>query len=184
MRFKEGKKELPFWGKPPKFKDWRRTNDAVMIPDPGFVRQLRILDPRAFVQWDWGSQRWEIWRKPKGKDPIMLMRVETSDKSYRELGADILLKLQEGDPRRFSLSQLVQYFNAMDDRVMEAKQKAFEAKFEALHRERRWYMKGLRLSVPKSWERVAIPIEGPGDSGPHLIKKRPMQTIGRVVGNG
>ena len=183
MRAKQGKKLINPEA-PPKFRDWRRTNDAVMVPDPAFVRQLRILDPKAFVQWDWGSQRWEIWRKPEGKEPIMLLRVEAKDKSYRELGADVLLKLQEGDPRRFSLKQLVQYFNAMDDRVAEAKEREFRNRFEAVHRERRWFFKGLRVSVPKAWERMAIPIEGPKEPRIPVLKKSPMRTIGRMVSNG
>jgi hypothetical protein len=169
---------------PPEFGDWRRTNDAVMIADPAFVRQLRILDPRAYVQWDWGSQRWEIWRKPEGKEPFMLLRVQTADKSYRELGADILLKLQESDPQRFTLQQLVDYFNAIDDRLLEQKQKDMERKFDAIARERQWYMRGLRLAVPQSWERVAVKLEGPKEPRIPLIKKTPTQVIGRVVGNG
>lgn len=180
MRARQEKKVLTDH---PKFQDWRRTNDAVMVPDPGFVKQLRILDPKAFVQWDWGSQRWEIWRKPQGKDPVMLMRVETKDKSYRELGADILLKLQAGDPRKYTLKQLVAYMDAIDDRVREQKERELRAKLDSLRIETQWYLKGYRAQVPRKWLADAIPIEGPKDGGVHLIKKRPTRTIAEVVRN-
>lgn len=141
------------------FSDFRTTTDAVMIPDPGFVRQLRILDPELFVQWNWLLKRWEIWRKPRGKEPFFCLRIENQNKTFRQLGADILLKLQAGDPHRYSLNQLVQYFDAIDQHVKTTKQRDFVNKIEAIGKESRWYMAGLRVQVPRRFESIAYQIK-------------------------
>lgn len=147
--------------KPPLFHDYRVTNDAVMIPSPYFVKQLRALDPKLYVQWDWSSARWEIWRKPENKPPFMVMRVQNQDRSYRELGADILLKLQAGDPWRFTEREFLAYFDAMDDAIQEAKRRKFQNEINARVGEHLWYQAGLRVQVPKRFEKIAIPIKGP-----------------------
>ena len=82
----------------PSFRDYRKLNDAAMTPDKGFVKQLKMLDKEFEVVWDWSSEKWEIWKFPKefGKEPYHVTTVQTKDKNYRELGADILLQLQWG----------------------------------------------------------------------------------------
>lgn len=118
----------------PSFREWRRGGpkqgaDAAAIPDRGFVKQLHALDEELWPLWDWGAEKWEIWRFPKdGKPEFHVMTVQTKDRSYRELGADILLKLQAGDPHRYSTSQLVAYFDEMDDQVMRRKKKELHDK--------------------------------------------------------
>jgi len=148
----------------PQFHDWRRTNDAVMIPSPHFIKQLRALDPKLYVQWDWGSSRWEIWRKPEGKTPFMVMRVQNQDKSYRELGADILLKLQAGDPHRFTEKEFISYFEAMDDAIRASKARDMARRIGAISKEIAWYLHGnpTRVQVPKQFANEKVPIlKGP-----------------------
>lgn len=123
-----------------------------MTPDKGFVKQLKMLDPEFEVVWDWGSSRWEIWKFPKelGKEPYHVTTVQTKDKSYRELGADILLKLQWGDSSRFSLDELVNYFDEMDNQVRRRRAKDFKTRIEDITRETKNYVNVVMMQVPKS----------------------------------
>ena len=114
--------------KPTTFSEYRVAGgDGTVIPDRGFTKQLHALDSELDVVWDWGSDRWEIWRFPKsGKEPFHMITVQTKDKKYRELGADILLKLQEFDPWRYdSLNQLVNYFDELDKQAERRRRKDF-----------------------------------------------------------
>jgi len=167
----------------PKGADWRTTTDAVMIPDPSFIRQLRALDPELFVQWDWGAQKWEIWRKPKGKPSFHMMTVQNQDRTYRELGADILLKLQAGDPQRYTLKQMVDYFNAMDDAILASKKRAIDNFVESAVKEHLWYIAGYRAQVPRCYEKAAVKIEGPKNEIP-ILPKNTTQMLTRVVNDG
>ena len=144
----------------PLFTDYRRTNDPVMAPDRGFVKQLKKLDPEFNVVWDWGSERWEIWKFPKnlGAAPYHVTTIQTKNKSYRELGADVLLKLQWGDPTRFSLEELVNYFDEMDNQVRRRKAKDFSNKINDITLETQHYVnrlmgKPIQIKTPK---RLAI----------------------------
>lgn len=111
------------------YKDWGNF----MIPDKGFTKQLHILDPELEVAWDWGSSKWEIWRFPKnGEEAFHVMTVQTKDRTYRELGADVLLKLQQGDPARFSAGQFVKYFEEMDNQIRRRKMEDFKQKIRDL----------------------------------------------------
>jgi len=104
------------------WKDFGNLGQGIMIPDRGFTKQLHCLDPELEVAWDWGSNKWEIWRFPKdGSEAFHIMTVQTKDRSYRDLGADILLKLQAGDPARFSKGELIKYFEEMDNQVRRRK---------------------------------------------------------------
>jgi hypothetical protein len=144
----------------PEFSDYRATNDAAMVADVGFKKQLWALDPELDVVWDWASEKWEIWRFPgqgktKTKNPADLrahhvMTIETREKGFRELGADILLKLQQGDTHKFELKQIVAYFDQMDKNLQRAQERNMKARFEALGIETRWFFKGLRVQVPKN----------------------------------
>ena len=150
------------------FKEYRKTNDAVMVADIGFKRQLRALDPELDVVWN--GSKWEIWRFPgQGKrvkkiaDPraTHVMTVQTQGRTFRELGADILLRLQEGDTRRFSTKELYDYFDAMDDNIQRAKRREMENWFEARRKEFEWYGRGLRVAIPKRFLAGSILLEGP-----------------------
>ena len=140
--------------KPPSFSDYRRMNDTAMIPDKGFVKQLKTLNKDFEVVWDWGSARWEIWNFPKelGKTPYHVTTIQTQNKSYRELGADVLLNLQWGDTTRFSLNELVAYFDEMDNQVRRRKAKDFETKISDITRDTRSFVKVLKgrpIQTPK-----------------------------------
>ena len=118
---------------------WRKgkgfqNQSAVMIPDKGFSKQLHTLSPEFDVVWDWGSEKWEIWRFPEdGKPCHHVLTVQTKDKTYRELGADVLLRLQKSDfLLNFTLTQLVAYFDEMDNQIIRRKEKVFKDKIEAM----------------------------------------------------
>jgi len=152
------------------FKEFRegRTKDAVMVADVGFKKQLKALDPELDVVWN--GTKWEIWRFPgQGKklrkvtDPraTHVMTVQTKDRSFRELGADILLKLQAGDTTKFSTKQICDYFDKMDDNMQRAKAQQLENWFEDRKRETAWFTRGLRLAVPRRFLPGAIMLKGP-----------------------
>jgi hypothetical protein len=110
-----------------------------MVADVGFKKQLWALDPELDVVWDWGSSKWEIWRFPgQGKrkkksidsKAFHMMTIQTKERTFRELGADILLALQKGDPRRYTLNELTNYFDQMDDNIERAKRKKFMSDME------------------------------------------------------
>lgn len=113
----------------PTLMEWKKfggLGEGVMVPDRGFTKQLHTLDEELDVAWDWGSSKWEIWKFPKsGEKAYHVMTVQTKDKKYRELGADILLRLQHGDPARFSAGQFVKYFEEMDKQMRRRKEKEF-----------------------------------------------------------
>ena len=151
-----------------KFKDYRKTDDAVMVADVGFKRQLRALDPELDIVWN--GTKWEIWRFPgQGKrvkkvidsKAVHVMTVQTRGRTFRELGADILLNLQKGDLTKYSLKEICNYFDAMDDNIQRAKEKDMENWFTDRRKEADWYTRGLRLSVPKRFLAGSIMLEGP-----------------------
>lgn len=164
-----------------RFKDFRKTNDAVMVADVGFKRQLRALDAELDVVWN--GAKWEIWRFPgqgnavkklASKRAVHVMTVQTQGRSFRELGADILLKLQAGDTRRFSTKELCDYFDRMDDNLERAKRKEFESWFDSRRREVAWYTRGLRVAIPKRFLAGSVMLEGP----------RKKLKAGRALANG
>jgi len=147
----------------PSFKDYRVRNDAVMVPDRGFAKQLRCLDPELKVVWNWGQDIWEIWRFPKdGKDAHHVLSVKTKGKTYRELGADVLLKLQESwQLGNLTVSQLTTYLDELDNQVQRRKTKAFSDKIQDIARETMNFVSGvLQVQVPR------------------------MMKVGRIVANG
>jgi hypothetical protein len=123
------KKDDPSIPQAPTLAEWKKfgnLEEGIMIPDRGFTKQLHVLDEELDVAWDWGSEKWEIWKFPKNGDVAChIMTVQTKDRKYRELGADVLLKLQKGDPGRFSAGQFVRYFEEMDKQVRRRKEKEF-----------------------------------------------------------
>ena len=117
----------------PSFREWRvggpGQNDATMIPDRGFVKQLHAFDDELWPLWDWGATKWEIWRFPKnGKAEFHIMTVQTQGRTYRELGADIIINLAKGDPARYSHNDFIRYFSEMDGQVQRRKRKELKDK--------------------------------------------------------
>ncbi len=154
----------------PIFKDYRTTSDGIMVADIGFKKQLHALDPELDVVWNKRLQLWEIWRFPGQKKLVKkvdekafhMMSVQTKDRTFRELGADIILKLQQGDPTRYSLEELVAYFDKMDDNIQRAKERDFMNYVSSVTIDNFDYMRGvLKVQVPKRFEDVAIKIDVP-----------------------
>jgi len=113
------------------YKEFGNLRQGLMIPDKGFTKQLKVLDEELEVAWDWGSEKWEIWRFPKnGDSPFHMLTVQTKDRTYRELGADILLRLQKGDPARFSKGELVRYLDELDNQERRRRAKNFKNKLK------------------------------------------------------
>jgi len=133
----------------------RALNDVEMVPDRGFVKQLKKLDPEFEVLWDWWTSKWEIWRFPKnGNAPQHQITVQTKNKTYRELGADILLQLQKADPWRFNTkNELYAYFDEMDNQIRRRQEKAFKEKISAIARETFLYAQGVpHIQVPQKFK--------------------------------
>lgn len=131
-----------------------RANDAVMVPDRGFTKQLKALDPEYECVWDWGTTRWQIWRFPKDKntEPYHVLTVDTDNRSYREVSTDILLKLRRGLVLgRMSLNQLVNYFDEMDNQILRRKQKEMYNKIHDITLETLNYQRGVpQVQVPRN----------------------------------
>ena len=163
-----------------KFKEYRKTNDAVMVADVGFKKQLRSLDKELDLVWN--GSKWEIWRFPgqganvkklASKRAVHVMTVQTKGRNFRELGADILLKLQAGDTQRFSTKELCDYFDKLDDNIERAKRKKIESWFDARRREVAWFTRGLRVAVPRRF------------AGGHLLAGPSKEfKVRRALGNG
>lgn len=185
----------------PKFKDFRRTTDGVMVADVGFKKQLWALDPELDVVWDWASSKWEIWKFPgQGRKKVKkinqraihVMTVQTEKKNFRELGADILLKLQLGDSHKYSLQQLVDYFNQIDDNINRAKEKRFRDYINAVALDTFDYARGvLKVPVPQTYavkpaeERYLLNVT-PTFSGvkPYIFEKPNSQKVRSAIAGG
>lgn len=141
-------------------KDYRATQDGVYVADIGFKKQLWAIDPELDVVWDWGAHRWEIWKFPGQGKKIKkrmnqqahhVLTVQTQNRTFRELGADILLKLQQWDPNRIGYKEIFNYFDQMDANIRRAKAKALDAKIGSIAKEVDWLFKGTRVQVPKCY---------------------------------
>lgn len=184
----------------PKFRDFRRTNDGVAVADVGFKKQLWALDPEYDVVWDWASGKWEIWKFPgqalkKYKNPadpkaFHVMTVQTQDRSFRELGADIILHLQQWSMSRWSAKQLADYFDQMDDNIIRARERDTMNKLEAIRLETDLFVRGVPISqVPFNYqvkpheERFLINAgTKPTRINHHIFKIGKDQKISRAIG--
>jgi len=116
-----------------KFNLTKNTNPG-MVPDRGFTKQLKKLNPDYEVVWDDAIHRWEIWRVTKdGRPPVHVTTFQTKGRKYREVGQDVLLRLQMFD--NFTTKQLIDYFEEMDRQIARKKAKAFRDKIDAIARE-------------------------------------------------
>lgn len=101
--------------------------------------------------WDWGSSKWEIWRFPENGEAHHVLTVQTSDKSYRELGTDILLRLQQIDTTRYTTKELVRYFDELDNQLQRRKRKELMDMIGDITIETQQYARGvLQIQVPNS----------------------------------
>jgi hypothetical protein len=129
--------------------DYVARNDAVMVPDRGFTKQLKKLRSTLEVIWDWGSSKWKIWDFPKDGDPYHIMTVETKDKTYRELGADVLLQMQK--VAKLDYDDILAYLDEADEQIRRRNAKDFQNKIEAITTETFNYARGvLQVQVPRA----------------------------------
>ena len=150
------KQAVPFRGMEeslPSFEQWRSKRDAVMVPDRGFVKQLKKLNPDYEVFWDWGSHKWEIWKVDKDGNGSHITTIQTKDRTYRELGADVLLRLQAGDTTRFTPKELYAYFEEMDNQILRRQRKDLQNKIEAIAKETFSWAQGIEMvQVPREYK--------------------------------
>jgi hypothetical protein len=154
-RYKQHKKK-EFVG--PDFDEQRQVNAATHVADLGFRQQLWALDKELDVVWNQYKCIWEIWKFPGQAKKVFkriddqakfVMAVQTKNKTFRELGADVLIKLQEYSFERYSVEQLCQYFDKQDAHIKAIKRKDFENKIEAITHDSIDYMRGtLKTTVP------------------------------------
>lgn len=137
----------------PSFKDYRTSHSAIMTPDRGFVRQLKMLNKDFEVVWDWASEKWEIWSLSKSRKPYHILTVEGKGKNYRELGTDILLNLRKGIYwQSLSAKQICDYLDEMDNQERRRKAKDFQNKIESIANETFDYSRGvIKLQVPRQF---------------------------------
>ena len=130
---------------------WKRTNDPGMIPDKGFVKQLKKLDPLLDVVWDFGSNKWEIWCFPKDKPGYHVLTVQTNNKSYRELGQDILIKLTLADTKKYSTQQILDFLDEHNNQIERRKAIDFKNKIESISSETFDFTRGvMKIQVPRN----------------------------------
>lgn len=133
------------------FKDYRTSHSAVMTPDRGFVKQLKMLNKDFEVLWDWASEKWEIWGISRGREPYHILTVKGKGKTYRELGADILLNLRKGIYwQTLSAKQICDYLDEMDNQERRRKAKDFRNKIESIANETFDFARNvIKLQVPR-----------------------------------
>jgi len=124
-----------------------------MVPDRGFTKQLKMLDPDLDVVWDWGADRWEIWCFPKdGAPAYMVTRVQTKGKGYRELGQDLLLSIQMH--RQLSADQILNYLDEHNNQLMRRKEIEFKAKIMDMAKDSYGPLFIETSQVPKAYEKI------------------------------
>ena len=114
--------------------DYLTLNDSVMVPDVGFVKQLKLIDRDLEVVWDWGASKWKIFKFPEdGSEPYHVLTVQTKDRTYKELSSEVLLKLKQS----YSMTprQMVDYIDECNNQVQRRKRKDFFNKIDSIARD-------------------------------------------------
>lgn len=131
-----------------------------MVASLGFKKQLWALDKALDVVWNELGKKWEIWKFPGQEDKkkktwnnqaFHVMTVQTKERDFRQLGCDILLNLQKGDTRKYSLKQLIEYFDAVDNNIRREREKTFTEEIQARNKDWAWYATAVRQPVPKEY---------------------------------
>lgn len=133
---------------------WKRQNDETMVPDKGFVKQLKKLCKTFEVVWDRGSHYWEIWDFSEHCEPYMVTRVKTQGRDYRELGTDVLLGLQKNIfwHNNFTTGEICDYLDEMDNQVRRRKEQDFRNRIQSIARDTFLWSQGvLQVQVPKKF---------------------------------
>jgi len=138
----------------PSFEDWRTSHFYGMAPDRGFTKQLKMLRETYDVVWDRGSHKWEVWDFPtNGQAPYHVATVQTRDRSYRQVGQDVLLELQKGEHlvKDLTIDQLCNYFDEMDNQVRRRKAKEFSTKIQDFARDSFINIHCKLITVPREY---------------------------------
>jgi len=131
-------------------KDWRQRNPAGP-PDRGFKRQLQMLNPNFDVVWDVGAEKWEIWEFPKDKPGYHIMTVQTVGRTYRELGADILLQMEKLIDQHYDAEKIMNYLIEANKQEQRRKEKDFMNKMESIALETFNFSRAvLQVAVPEA----------------------------------
>lgn len=136
----------------PSFKEYRRTNDAAMIPDRGFAKQLKAIDKELKVLWDWGAEKWEIWKFPSdGQDPYHVTTIQTKKRTYKELSADVLLSLQRWHPSKVGAKEILAYLEEVETQERRRKAKLFRNKIKDIALDSFDQIHFLHFQVPRKY---------------------------------
>jgi len=112
-----------------------------------------MLDEEFEFVWDAGGERWEVWKFPKEKMGYHVLTIQTKDKSYREIGADILLKIREIQSFHFDAKKIMDYLMESERQERRRKAKDFMNKIEAIAKDTFNYSRGvLQVDVPAKIE--------------------------------
>ena len=119
------------------------------------------------------------------------MTVQTKDRTFRELGADILLQLQWGDPHRWELKDLVRYFDQMDDNIQRAKEKRFRDWFDSVTGETFDYVRGVvKRQVPGSYrlkpgeEKLLLKVKPRGVNERYVLQLPQVTKVQNAIAGG
>ena len=98
--------------------------------------------------------------------PSHVTTIQTKNRTYRELGADILLNLQQFSFERYTAEELSNYLVELENQESRRKAKDFKNKIEAIAKDTFNFSRGvLQISVP---DKIEVPAS---------------QIIGRIVAN-
>ena len=130
-------------------KDRKVKNHVAMIPDQGFTKQLKLIDQDLEVLWDMGTDRWEIWCFPAFGEPYHVTTVQTKDRTYKQLSADVLMSLKwsyDLGPKK-----ILAYLEEQEAQEARRKAKERKDKIDSITREFVDNFRGvIKIQVPRS----------------------------------
>lgn len=134
----------------PSFNEQRRFGgDAVMVPDRGFTKQLKLLNPNFEVVWNWGWERWEIWEVPDDRPAYHVMTVQTRNKKYKALSGEVLTALAKSI--RFTAKEIMDYLDEMEEQDRRRKAREFSEKIQTIAKDTYNWVHGVPLiQVPQN----------------------------------
>lgn len=127
-----------------------RYKTCNMIPDMGFVRQLKALRKTLDVVWNARTECWEVWDTPDGDVPYMVVSVVGKDKTYKELSAELLLSLQYSIS--FTPTEMLNYLEALENEERIRREKKIHDTISSISKDIKKFVHNVPLiSVPLSF---------------------------------
>ena len=150
--------EAPVYGVPVINQKARHYYGAVdMTPDSYIAREIRKIDPRLRVVWNWNKQRWIIYETgyQTGRDHIVT-RIENKDGSFRPLDQRVIKDLERMKwLSQESTRQMIRRIDEEHAAEEQAKEKRFA---EEIHNIGDYYALQLmgiqQTQVPRSYQEV------------------------------